>query len=185
MSILKWLGFCLTIFCIDISESCKWTTFKLSYLNKKCMAHLWDISDFHGACVEEVVDGIFLKGFYNNTKSEDVAVVALKTFGYVEQLFDSKLTPSTWNNGTFHLFKNCIFRQIQGLQECVGGAESSGDGRSDTGVNVSLTKAYFEKLNTVLKEKGHSTCAWEVVRMALHDNLKQFRSFLELILKRK
>ncbi|KAJ7992166.1 hypothetical protein DPEC_G00275710 [Dallia pectoralis] len=177
MAVFKWLSICLTLWCLDTSESCRWTTFRLGMLNKQCIDHLSNMGHFPVACLEDKFEGMFSTGIYNNTQSEDVAAVALKTYGYVEQLFDSKLTPSTWNNETVNFFKNCVFRQVHNLKECVGGAKLPGDRRSTTAVNASL-KAYFEKLNTVLKEKEHSACAWEVVRKALEHNLGQFKNLL-------
>uniref|UniRef100_A0A8C7DK77 Uncharacterized protein n=1 Tax=Oncorhynchus kisutch TaxID=8019 RepID=A0A8C7DK77_ONCKI len=88
---------------------------------------------------------------------EDVSVVALESLEYMAQLFNIK--------------------KLEGCVGCGVGA-SSGDGGSVTSGKGSL-KTYFNKLNTILKQKDHSACAWEITRVEVRDNLVQFKKFLD------
>ncbi|CAB1341539.1 unnamed protein product [Coregonus sp. 'balchen'] len=110
---------------------------------------------------------------------EDVSVFALEAMGYVAQLFNNSVTAVTENNKQLNLFKNILSRSLLCSLEVGGGVgASSGDGGSVTEANASL-KTYFDKLNTVLKQKENSTCAWEMVREEVPDNLVQFNKFLD------
>uniref|UniRef100_A0A8C7D3F4 Uncharacterized protein n=1 Tax=Oncorhynchus kisutch TaxID=8019 RepID=A0A8C7D3F4_ONCKI len=103
------------------------------------------------------VERMFPEHVYKNTQSEDVSVVALESLEYMAQLFNIK--------------------KLEGCVGCGVGA-SSGDGGSVTSGKGSL-KTYFNKLNTILKQKEHSACAWEITRVEFRDNLVQFKTFLD------
>uniref|UniRef100_A0A8C7D2B0 Uncharacterized protein n=1 Tax=Oncorhynchus kisutch TaxID=8019 RepID=A0A8C7D2B0_ONCKI len=97
------------------------------------------------------------KTVFSIIQSEDVSVVALESLEYMAQLFNIK--------------------KLEGCVGCGVGA-SSGDGGSVTSGKGSL-KTYFNKLNTILKQKEHSACAWEITRVEFRDNLVQFKTFLD------
>ncbi|XP_055799465.1 interferon a3-like [Salvelinus fontinalis] len=177
MAVLKWLSICLTLFCQGTAAStpCNWTQFRLGKLNDLSIDLLSDMGGlFPLKCVEENVE-LFPEDVYKNTEGEDVSVVALEAMRYVDQLYNNSLTPVTWNKTELNRFQNVIYRQVHNLELCVvgGGWKSSGDGGSVT------LKTYFNKLNTVLKDKEHSACAWEIVRKEIRENLVQFKKFID------
>uniref|UniRef100_A0A674DBB8 Uncharacterized protein n=1 Tax=Salmo trutta TaxID=8032 RepID=A0A674DBB8_SALTR len=165
MAVLKWLSICLTL----------WTQFRLGRLNDVSIALLSDMVRNLNCTSPENVEQTFPEDLYKNTEGEDVYVVALEAMRYVEQLYNNSLTSVTWNKTKLNMFQNVIYRQVQNLELCVVGGvwESSGDGWSVT------LKTYFNKLNTVLKEKEHSACAWEIVRKEIRENLVQFKKFID------
>nr|CCV17400.1 type I interferon b4 [Oncorhynchus mykiss] len=178
MAVLKWLSICLTLFCqgTAVSKPCRWTQFRLGKLNDVSIDLLSDMGGiFPLMCAEENVEQMFPEDLYKNTEGEDVSVVALEAMRYVDQLYNNSLTSVTWNKIKLNMFQNVIYRQVQNLELCVVGGvwESSGDGGSVT------LKTYFNKLNTVLKEKEHSACAWEIVRKEIRENLVQFKKFID------
>nr|ACE75691.1 IFNb1 [Salmo salar] len=178
MAVLKWLSICLTLFCQGTvaSKPCRWTQFRLGKLNDVSIGLLSDMGGlFPLMCAEENVEQMFPEDLYKNTEGEDVSVVALEAMRYVEQLYNNSLTSATWSKTKLNMFQNVIYRQVQNLELCVVGGvwESSGDGWSVT------LKTYFNKLNTVLKEKEYSACAWEIVRKEIRENLVQFKKFID------
>uniref|UniRef100_A0AAZ3P5T8 Uncharacterized protein n=1 Tax=Oncorhynchus tshawytscha TaxID=74940 RepID=A0AAZ3P5T8_ONCTS len=127
------------------------------YLTLFCSAYTRSLFDIGMTLFQ--VERMFPEHVFKNTQGEDVSVVALESLEYMAQLFNS-LTP-----------------KLEGCVGCGVGA-SSGDGGSVTSGKGSL-KTYFNKLNTILIQKEHSACAWEITRVEVRDNLVQFKKFLD------
>ncbi|XP_023691371.1 interferon tau-3-like [Paramormyrops kingsleyae] len=105
----------------------------------------------------------------NESTRLSMAYEALKS---VQNIFKKDLSSTTWDLHQLNLFQNMIDRTVERLQFCVGEQLS---GSSET--KYANLKIYFEKLNGILEDKGHSRCAWEIVRMEVLRNLEYLSKF--------
>ncbi|KAJ8345455.1 hypothetical protein SKAU_G00296480 [Synaphobranchus kaupii] len=170
MGMLKFWTICAVFIFLDHSFSlqCKWTQYKLRKLNEKSIQLLTDMGgSFPHKCLKENVKLMFPDGAYDITResqNDDIASVAYGALRDLVKIFNNDLTSTSWDTEKLGFFKNILSRQIENLEQCVGGEMTfSGDGSLPSDDNGRL-KSYVESLNTLLKEKGQSACAWEVVR---------------------
>ncbi|XP_036408786.1 interferon a3-like [Megalops cyprinoides] len=184
MAMLKIWNVCLVLYFFDHSFSmqCEWTKFKLGKLNEESIQLLRNMGgSFPPGCFQENVEPMFPEDAYKlsgETRNDGIASVAYEALKDTARIFKD-LTFTTWDHEKLRLFKNILSRQVENLEQCVQGEMAfSGDGNSDAGGNRAL-KLYFEKLNTLLKEKGQSACAWEIVRKELGYCLEQLRKFIQ------
>uniref|UniRef100_A0A3B3TF40 Uncharacterized protein n=1 Tax=Paramormyrops kingsleyae TaxID=1676925 RepID=A0A3B3TF40_9TELE len=125
---------------------------------------------FPSECINENPGQIFLIYVLQNESTRlSMAYEALKS---VQNIFKKDLSSTTWDLHQLNLFQNMIDRTVERLQFCVGEQLS---GSSET--KYANLKLYFEKLNGILEDKGHSRCAWEIVRMEVLRNLEYLSKF--------
>ncbi|XP_061080997.1 interferon a3-like [Conger conger] len=185
MCMLKFWSICAVLLFLDhsVSLQCKWTQYKLGKLNAECIQLLTDMGgSFPAECLKENVKLMFPEGAYDTTsepQKSDAATVAHDALRDVEKIFHNDLSSTSWDPEKLELLKNLLSRQTENLEQCVGSKiTSSGDGSRPSDDNGRL-KPYFERLNTLLKEKSQSACAWEVVRKEVRHSLEKLQQFLE------
>ncbi|XP_062334426.1 interferon a3-like [Osmerus eperlanus] len=183
MFTLKLLSVLFALSCCDhaASEVCRWTKFQMRQLNDLSILKLSDMGGhFPVECLgKEKVARLFPENLYNSIRTEDVTVVALKTFEHVAQIFSNNLNSVSWDTDKLKLFTNYIYRQIKKLNGCVGKTGASpapGEGVSE--VSASL-QTLFDQLSGILNEKKNNACAWETVRREVRYNLLSFKKFIE------
>uniref|UniRef100_A0A4W5LLL0 Uncharacterized protein n=1 Tax=Hucho hucho TaxID=62062 RepID=A0A4W5LLL0_9TELE len=154
MAVLKWCSIFLTLFCqgTAASKPCRWTQSKLRSVKDKTIVLL-------SKMVSNLNSTSLLFGVHN--------LIAVFTKCLLNIFI------------TFHKTELMHSAQFYIVSKVAGGVgASSGDGGSVTAGNASL-KTYFDKLNTILKQKEHSACALEIVRKEVLENRVQFKKFID------
>uniref|UniRef100_A0AAU7YCA7 IFNb1 n=1 Tax=Acipenser sinensis TaxID=61970 RepID=A0AAU7YCA7_ACISI len=108
-----------------------------------------------------------------DSEIEDIKMTIYEALNHVNIIFLSGQKPATWNKTDLDIFHNILHRQIQGVKQCV----QVGDGEPQ-GSHLVL-KAYFQKLENVLKDKDYSFCAWEIVRKEAVNSLTQVQLLMD------
>ncbi|XP_061080611.1 interferon a3-like [Conger conger] len=185
MCMLKFWSICAVLLFLNhsLSLQCKWTQYKLGKLNAECIQLLTDMGgSFPAECLKENIKLMFPEGAYDTTsepQNSDAASVAYDALRDVEKIFHNDMSSTSWDPEKLELLKNLLSRQTENLEQCVSTKmTSTGDGTRPSDDNGRL-KPYFERLNTLLKEKGQSACAWEVVRKEVRHSLEKLQQFLE------
>uniref|UniRef100_A0AAU7YAT0 IFNb2 n=1 Tax=Acipenser ruthenus TaxID=7906 RepID=A0AAU7YAT0_ACIRT len=118
-----------------------------------------------------------------DSQIEDIKMTIYESLKHINIIFmNGQKKPATWNKTNLDNFHNILNRQVQGVRQCVevdNGTPFSGDGDSQPQGSHLMLKAYFEKLENVLKDKDYSFCAWEIVRKEIINNLIQVQLFMD------
>ncbi|XP_051988700.1 LOW QUALITY PROTEIN: interferon alpha-13-like, partial [Xyrauchen texanus] len=105
----------------------------------------------------------------NNTQQvTGVEKAIYQTLQNIGTLFENDAVPDQWNAQKLDDFLNIIYRQIED-SKCV---MNKSEGTQDFPEGVVSLKAYFDIISTVVKEKGFSYCAWEIMRKEILHTLK-------------
>ncbi|XP_036420013.1 interferon alpha-7-like [Colossoma macropomum] len=116
-------------------------------------------------CLEDNVLVTFPTGvFKSSTRQQTTATEKsiYTTLKYIDSMFDTDRVPDQWAaQEKLDHFQHIIFRLIEENRCIMGKTQESLD---DFISREASLRAYFDKIATVLKEKGFQYCAWEFVR---------------------
>ncbi|XP_034762636.2 interferon alpha-1-like [Acipenser ruthenus] len=176
--------FCLVLTFVPqvLSLECKWMDFHFRHKNELSTGFLKDMGGkLPLKCLTEQINLQFPQNAYNSEDSstETTVLIAYNVLNHVFNLFDETLTPVSWDLSKLHYFKNILFRQTGKLEECMEGQTAFAGDLHSFADRSELLKTYFEKMENVLKDKNHSVCAWEIVRMQVIRNLEQLHMMLD------
>ncbi|XP_060221221.1 interferon alpha-11-like [Meriones unguiculatus] len=96
----------------------------------------------------------------------------------VLSLFSSKDSSSAWETTLLDTFCSGLHQQLQDLQACLRqqvGVQESPLTQEDP---VEAVRKYFHRITVYLREKKHSPCAWEVVRVQVWRALSSSANWL-------
>uniref|UniRef100_A0A669BUD5 Interferon a3-like n=1 Tax=Oreochromis niloticus TaxID=8128 RepID=A0A669BUD5_ORENI len=126
------------------SLSCKWMDDKFKQHNEETLKLLDTMVSAHLL--------IFTLNFFKC--DEDKLAFTVQVLEEVAALFEEDHSSASWEDSTVRNFLNIVNKQAEELHSCVS--------------SLSLyfkTEMYFKRLSDdVLKKKGHSAEAWEVIR---------------------
>ncbi|XP_034154535.2 interferon alpha-4-like [Pangasianodon hypophthalmus] len=183
MELLKFV--LLLVFMFSVCDaaalpSCSWTHSRLKTLNEESNRLLESMgAPMPMECLEAKKPfPSFPKDVFVKAQNEDLVLVALETLRGVATIFKNNQTSVTWDREKLGLFKNIVNRQVEKLEKCVG-KEVQTVTEKPADSSTATLRSYFEKLEERLKEKGFSSCAWEIVRTELREGLKKFQTFLQ------
>ncbi|XP_051570725.1 interferon alpha-13-like [Myxocyprinus asiaticus] len=150
-----------------------WSLPKNCILHKSLMKTSYTLLETMGGlfplqCLKDHVSISFPQYVFqsNNTQqATGVEKAIYQTLQNIDTLFENDGVPDQWNAQKLDDFQNIIYRQIED-SKCVMNKFEDFPSR-----DVAL-KAYFEIISTVVKEKGFSYCAWEIVRKEILRTLK-------------
>uniref|UniRef100_A0AAU7YD99 IFNb2 n=1 Tax=Polyodon spathula TaxID=7913 RepID=A0AAU7YD99_POLSP len=174
------LCFCSSAFSMPVR--CKMNG-HLTQINKQLLIELG--CNFPEQCKKENVPVAVPVDAYEiaqDSQIEDIKKIIYESLNHVNIIFMNGQKPATWNKAHLNNFHNILHRQVEGLRQCVeidNGTSFSGDGDSHPQGSYLMLKAYFEKLENVLKDKDYSFCAWEIVRKEIINNLIQVQLFMD------
>uniref|UniRef100_A0AAU7YBR2 IFNb1-2 n=1 Tax=Acipenser ruthenus TaxID=7906 RepID=A0AAU7YBR2_ACIRT len=176
--------FCLILTFVPqiLSLECKWMDFQLRHKNEISMGFLKNMGGrLPLECLTEQISLPFPQDAYNaeDSSSETTALIAYKVLNHVINLFKETPTPVAWDLSKLHNFRNILFRQTEKLDECMVGQTAFAGDLHSFADRSELLKTYFDKMENVLKDKDHSICAWEIVRMQVIRNLEQLNMLLD------
>uniref|UniRef100_A0A669AYA5 Uncharacterized protein n=1 Tax=Oreochromis niloticus TaxID=8128 RepID=A0A669AYA5_ORENI len=127
----------LGLFTVGSSLSCKWMDDKFKQHNEETLNLL-----------DTMVSAFLLIGLKFFQVLEEVAA-----------LFEEDHSSASWEDSTVRNFLNIVNKQAEELHSCVSSLSVTPRLRSI------ITEMYFKRLSDdVLKKKGHSAEAWEVIR---------------------
>ncbi|MGH0148841.1 UNVERIFIED_CONTAM: hypothetical protein FKN15_014001 [Acipenser sinensis] len=115
-----------------------------------------------------------------DSQIEDIKMTIYESLKHINIIFmNGQKKPATWNKTNLDNFHNILNRQVQGVRQCVevdNGTPFSGDGDSQPQGSHLMLKAYFEKLENVLKDEE-----WGIdVFCTVHDNASNMNLALEI-----
>uniref|UniRef100_A0A3B4F153 Interferon a3-like n=1 Tax=Pundamilia nyererei TaxID=303518 RepID=A0A3B4F153_9CICH len=141
------------------SLSCKWMDHKFRQHNEETL-NLLDTMVYNSTNTTEDAEGEVTLAFPNHlyrqaskASAEDKLAFTVQILEEVAALFEEDHSAASWEDSTVRNFLNIVSKQAEELHSCK---------------NSQLyfrTKMYFKRLSDdVLKKKGHSAEAWEVIR---------------------
>uniref|UniRef100_A0A668TYX6 Uncharacterized protein n=1 Tax=Oreochromis aureus TaxID=47969 RepID=A0A668TYX6_OREAU len=145
------------------SLSCKWMDDKFKQHNEETLKLLDTmVSANNSTNITEVEDTVpFPNHLYrqvSKASAEDKLAFTVQVLEEVAALFEEDHSSASWEDSTVRNFLNIVNKQAEELHSCV----------SSLSKNSQLyfkTEMYFKRLSDdVLKKKGHSAEAWEVIR---------------------
>ncbi|KAK7175114.1 hypothetical protein R3I93_002117 [Phoxinus phoxinus] len=119
---------------------------------------------FPRECLEENVKIPFPKSALQSNGSNQnigVAKAMYKIMEHIDFLFANDSYPESWNQEKVEYFQNIVYR-LTSVNKCIMGRTQRPV--DDFPAREDALKTYFDKLATLLRNKDHSFCAWEVVR---------------------
>uniref|UniRef100_A0A668U1T7 Interferon a3-like n=1 Tax=Oreochromis aureus TaxID=47969 RepID=A0A668U1T7_OREAU len=151
----------LGLFTVGSSLSCKWMDDKFkqfSVCTSTLSLFLCVIQGNNSTNTTEVEDTVaFPNHLYrqaSKASDEDKLAFTVQVLEEVAALFEEDHSSASWEDSTVRNFLNIVNKQAEELHSCVS--------------SLSLyfkTEMYFKRLSDdVLKKKGHSAEAWEVIR---------------------
>ncbi|ROI15798.1 Interferon alpha-13 [Anabarilius grahami] len=131
---------------------------------------------FPRKCLEENIKITFPKSaLQSNDSSQNIGVAkaVYKIMEHIDFLFANDSYPESWDQMKVEDFQNIVHR-LTGEKKCfMGRTHRPVD---DFPARDVALKTFFDQLATLLRDKDHSVCAWEVVRKellcVLHEILK-------------
>ncbi|XP_051572359.1 interferon alpha-1-like [Myxocyprinus asiaticus] len=139
---------------------------KTSYTLLETMGGLFPLQ-----CLKDHVSISFPQHVFQSNNTQQVTVVEnaiYKTIQNIHTLFQNGGFPDQWDAQKLDDFQNIIYRQIEESKCIMQKSESTQDFPS----KEFPLKAHFETMSTIMKEKGFSYCAWEIVRKEILGTLK-------------
>ncbi|XP_048360343.1 interferon kappa-like [Sphaerodactylus townsendi] len=170
-----WSHICLVMLLLReaSSQNCSSLRVQLSTTNKNNLELLKSKmrTNLPPQCLSDVRDFSvtqdILKEIQTSLK-ENPKVAMHEVFQQIVHIFNQNLTETAWDENSMAAFQSGLHQQIQHLGTCLS-AEMENDIPSPRAQNIQLTrlrvKRYFQRIDSFLKEKQHSLCAWEVIQM--------------------
>ncbi|XP_051987232.1 interferon alpha-13-like [Xyrauchen texanus] len=145
-------------------------------LNKHLMKTSYTLIETMGGlfplqCLKDHVSIPFPQYVFQSNNTQQVTGVEkaiYQTLQNIGTLFENDGVPDQWNAQKLDDFLNIIYRQIED-SKCV---MNKSEGTQDFTSRDDALKAYFDIISTVVKEKGFSYCAWEIMRKEILHTLK-------------
>ncbi|XP_040819731.1 interferon omega-1-like [Ochotona curzoniae] len=101
---------------------------------------------------------------FQNT--QDMAVLH-EILQQIYNLFHTQQASAAWNKTVLAQLRTTLRKQLQDLNTCLVQGRAQQDSVLTTESPTLALKRYFQGIHVYLKEKKHSDCAWELVRMQL------------------
>uniref|UniRef100_A0A3P8RA99 Uncharacterized protein n=1 Tax=Astatotilapia calliptera TaxID=8154 RepID=A0A3P8RA99_ASTCA len=145
----------LGLFTAGSSLSCKWMDHKFKQHNEETLNLLETmVSGNNSTNTTEVEDTVaFPNHLYHQASkasAEDKLAFTVQVLEEVAALFEEDHSSASWEDSTVRNLLNIVNKQAEELHTCVSSLS---------------TKMYFKRLSDdILKKKGHSAEAWEVIR---------------------
>uniref|UniRef100_A0A668U3W6 Interferon a3-like n=1 Tax=Oreochromis aureus TaxID=47969 RepID=A0A668U3W6_OREAU len=138
----------LGLFTAGSSLSCRWMDHKFRQHNEETLNLLDTMANNSTNITEVEVTVVFPNHLYR--QDEDKLAFTVQVLEEVAALFEEDHSSASWEDSTVRNLLNIVNKQAEELHSCVSSLS---------------TKMYFKRLSDdVLKKKGHSAEAWEVIR---------------------
>ncbi|XP_029776956.1 interferon omega-1-like [Suricata suricatta] len=102
----------------------------------------------------------------------------------LQQIFNLLLAeraPAPWSPALLARLGAGLHLQLEGLAACAGRTQGAGAGGPGADGAVLAIKRYFQDIRLYLQEKGHSDCAWEIVRLEIMRSLSSMATLQDRI----
>ncbi|XP_012305458.1 interferon omega-1-like [Aotus nancymaae] len=109
---------------------------------------------------QEMVDGSQLQ------KAQAVSVLREMLQG-IFSLFHTERFSAAWNMTLLDQLYTGLHQQLEHLETCLVQVMGKGESAEVVGSPTLALRRYFQGIHLYLKEKKHSDCAWEVVRVEI------------------
>ncbi|KAL0607432.1 Interferon omega-1 [Plecturocebus cupreus] len=109
---------------------------------------------------QEMVDGSQLQ------KAQAVSVLQEMLQG-IFSLFHTECCSTAWNMTLLDQLYTGLHQQLEHLETCLVQVMGEGESAGVVGSPTLALRRYFQGICLYLKEKKHSDCAWEVVRVEI------------------
>ncbi|CAI5658287.1 unnamed protein product [Oreochromis niloticus] len=154
----------LGLFTAGSSLSCRWMDHKFRQHNEETL-NLLDTMAYNSTNITEVeVTVVFPNHLYrqvSKASDEDKLAFTVQVLEEVAALFEEDHSSASWEDSTVRNLLNIFNKQAEELHSCIG----SHSHKKKNSQLYFKTKMYFKRLSDdVLKKKGHSAEAWEVIR---------------------
>uniref|UniRef100_G1KX99 Uncharacterized protein n=1 Tax=Anolis carolinensis TaxID=28377 RepID=G1KX99_ANOCA len=137
----------------------------LELLNSKMNS---TISTIPQQCFEDVFNfspKMYLKNL-DVSEEENAKVVIQEVLQQTGHIFRQNYTEMPWDEDSLRVFHAGLDQQSENLKSCLS--------ESPRSQRIQLTrlkvKKYFRSLSDLLKEKGYSRCAWEIVHIQVKES---------------
>ncbi|XP_019217734.1 interferon a3-like isoform X1 [Oreochromis niloticus] len=149
------------------SLSCKWMDEKFRQHNEETL-NLLDTMVYNSTNTTEDAEVEVTVAFPNHlyrqaskASAEDKLAFTVQVLEEVAALFEEDHSSASWEDSTVRNFLNIVNKQAEELHSCIG----SHSHKKKNSQLYFKTEMYFKRLSDdVLKKKGHSVEAWEVIR---------------------
>ncbi|XP_063338185.1 interferon a3-like [Pelmatolapia mariae] len=146
------------------SLSCKWMDQKFRQHNEETLNLLDTMANNSTNITEVEVTVPFPNHLYHQvskSSAKDKLAFTVQILEEVAALFEEDHSSASWEDSTVRNFLNIVNKQAEELHSCIG----SHSHKKKNSQLYFKTKMYFKRLSDdVLKKKGHSAEAWEVIR---------------------
>ncbi|XP_067825354.1 interferon alpha-21-like [Heptranchias perlo] len=113
-------------------------------------------------------------------QTQDRIQIVHQTLHHISQIYSMNLDSVTWPQDKVENFWLLLDRQLEELEECVKKPGSESRPRRNAAIH-----RYFRNLETFLKQKRFSVCAWEIIRAETRASLQQILFITAQIRRRK
>ncbi|XP_031598735.2 interferon a3-like [Oreochromis aureus] len=154
----------LGLFTAGSSLSCRWMDHKFRQHNEETLNLLDTMANNSTNITEVEVTVVFPNHLYrqvSKASDEDKLAFTVQVLEEVAALFEEDHSSASWEDSTVRNLLNIVNKQAEELHSCIG----SHSHKKKNSQLYFKTKMYFKRLSDdVLKKKGHSAEAWEVIR---------------------
>ncbi|XP_058528941.1 interferon omega-1-like [Ochotona princeps] len=122
-----------------------------------------------GLCLRDRRDFRFPRDVLNAShfhKTQDMSVPH-EMLQQIYNLFHTQQASAAWNKTLLAELHTALQQQLQDLNACLVQGRAQQDSVLTTESPTLALRRYFQGIHVYLKEKRHSDCAWEIVRMEL------------------
>ncbi|XP_036352463.2 interferon omega-1-like [Ochotona princeps] len=122
-----------------------------------------------GLCLRHRRDFRFPRDVLNAShfhKTQDMSVPH-EMLQQIYNLFHTQQASAAWNKTLLAELHTALQQQLQDLNACLVQGRAQQDSVLTTESPTLALRRYFQGIHVYLKEKRHSDCAWEIVRMEL------------------
>ncbi|XP_023059636.1 interferon omega-1-like [Piliocolobus tephrosceles] len=99
-------------------------------------------------------------------KAQTISVLH-KMLQQIFSLFNTERSSAAWNMTLLDQLHTGLHQQLEYLETCLVQAVGEGESAGVIGSPTLALRTYFQGIRLFLKEKKHSDCAWEVVRVEI------------------
>ncbi|KAB0368726.1 interferon omega-1-like [Muntiacus reevesi] len=132
-------------------------------------------------CLQDRMDFAFPQEMVEGSQLQEAQAISVlhEILQQSFSLFNTTRSSAAWNTTLLKQLRTGLLQQLADLDDCweqVMGEEDSALGRMGP---TQAVKRYFQGIHVYLQEKGYSTCAWEIVRVAIRRSLSSSTSLQE------
>ncbi|XP_067825360.1 interferon alpha-B-like [Heptranchias perlo] len=139
---------------------------------------------FPRVCVEErpslKTKSLNLMKLSKGLQTQDRIQIVHQTLHHISQIYSMNLDSVTWPQDKVENFWLLVDRQLEELEECSRKLDPESRPRRNASIHN-----YFRNLETFLKQKRFSVCAWEIIRDETRARLQQILFITAQIRRRK